>query len=180
MRAAAVGAHQRGGGARRPQNPQHDPPGPGGRGSRQCRPVPCERGVQQIGLEQGNLDKGWYQFEQALTSVSRYTGTQVVKVPAAFTSLRCSVCGHVDPKSRESQAVSVYLMFSTPACGCERRQEHPGRRACGHRLPENHHPCGCGGDVEAGTSRKPRGITAPTHLSGWNPPAFSRGRTSKL
>jgi putative transposase len=29
----------------------------------------------------------------------------VVKVPAAFTSQRCSACGHVDPKSRESQAV---------------------------------------------------------------------------
>ena len=27
------------------------------------------------------------------------------KVPAAFTSQRCSVCGQVDPKSRESQAV---------------------------------------------------------------------------
>lgn len=51
------------------------------------------------------LGKGWHRFEQALTSVSRYTGTQVIKVPAAFTSLRCSVCGHVDSKSRESQAV---------------------------------------------------------------------------
>jgi putative transposase len=28
-----------------------------------------------------------------------------VKVPAAYTSQRCSACGHVDPKSRESQAV---------------------------------------------------------------------------
>ena len=37
--------------------------------------------------------------------MSRYTGTQVVKVPAAFTSQRCSACGRVDPKSRESQAV---------------------------------------------------------------------------
>jgi Putative transposase DNA-binding domain len=43
-------------------------------------------------------------FEESLRSVSRYTGPQVIKVPAAFTSLRCSVCGHVDPKSRESQA----------------------------------------------------------------------------
>jgi putative transposase len=51
------------------------------------------------------LSKGWYRFEQALRSVSRYTGTEVVKVPAAFTSQRCSACGHVDPKSRESQAV---------------------------------------------------------------------------
>ncbi|MDT5351405.1 MAG: putative transposase [Mycobacterium sp.] len=57
------------------------------------------------GLNRAILSKGWYRFEVALRSVSRYTGTQVVKVPAAFTSQRCSVCGQVDPKSRESQAV---------------------------------------------------------------------------
>ncbi|WP_269430428.1 transposase [Mycobacterium haemophilum] len=61
------------------------------------------------------LGKGWYRFEQALTSVSRYTGTQVIKVPAAFTSQRCSACGHVDPKSRESQAVFRCTTCSTPA-----------------------------------------------------------------
>ena len=57
------------------------------------------------GLNKGILSKGWYRFERALQSVARYTGTEVVKVPAAFTSQRCSVCRHVDPKSRESQAV---------------------------------------------------------------------------
>ncbi len=57
------------------------------------------------GLNKAILSKGWYRFEQALTSVSRYTGTTVVKVRAACTSQRCSACGHVDPKSRESQAV---------------------------------------------------------------------------
>lgn len=57
------------------------------------------------GLNRAILSKGWYRFEQAVKSVSRYTGTIVVKVPAAFTSLRCSACGQVDPKSRESQAV---------------------------------------------------------------------------
>lgn len=57
------------------------------------------------GLNKAILSKGWYRFEQALNSVSRYSGTRVVKVPAAFTSQRCSACGHVDPKSRESQAV---------------------------------------------------------------------------
>jgi putative transposase len=57
------------------------------------------------GLNKAILSKGWYQFELALKSASRYTGTQVVKVAAAFTSQRCSACGHVDPKSRESQAV---------------------------------------------------------------------------
>jgi putative transposase len=57
------------------------------------------------GLNKAILSKGWYRLDQTLTSVSRYTGTDVVKVPAAFTSQRCSACGHVDPKSRESQAV---------------------------------------------------------------------------
>lgn len=61
--------------------------------------------ASKSGLNKAILGKGWYRFEEALTSVSRYTGTQVIKVPTAFTSLRCSVCGHVDPKSRESQAV---------------------------------------------------------------------------
>jgi putative transposase len=61
--------------------------------------------ASKSGLNRAILSKGWYRFERALTSVSRYTGTQVVKVRAAFTSQRCPVCGHVDPKSRESQAV---------------------------------------------------------------------------
>uniref|UniRef100_UPI001F36359E RNA-guided endonuclease InsQ/TnpB family protein n=1 Tax=Mycobacterium avium TaxID=1764 RepID=UPI001F36359E len=57
------------------------------------------------GLNKAILGKGWHRFEQSLTSVARYSGTQVIKVPGAFTSLRCSTCGHVDPKNRESQAV---------------------------------------------------------------------------
>jgi putative transposase len=57
------------------------------------------------GLNTAIWSTRWYQFELAVKSVSRYTGTQVVKVAAAFTSQRCSACGHVDPKSRESQAV---------------------------------------------------------------------------
>ncbi|WP_282101024.1 transposase [Mycobacterium sp. SM1] len=51
------------------------------------------------------MDKGWHQFALALDSAARYTGTTVVKVPAAYTSQRCSACRQVDPKSRESQAV---------------------------------------------------------------------------
>ena len=57
------------------------------------------------GLNRAILAKGWHQFALALSSAARYTGTAVVAVPAAFTSQRCSSCGHVDPKSRESQAV---------------------------------------------------------------------------
>ncbi|SIJ00611.1 IS605 family transposase OrfB [Mycobacteroides abscessus subsp. abscessus] len=57
------------------------------------------------GLNRAILAKGWHQFALALSSASRYTGTAVLTVPAAYTSQRCSHCGHVDPKSRESQAV---------------------------------------------------------------------------
>jgi len=57
------------------------------------------------GLNRAILAKGWHQFALALASAARYTGTTVVRVPAAYTSQRCSACGHLDPKSRESQAV---------------------------------------------------------------------------
>ncbi|MEE3755340.1 RNA-guided endonuclease InsQ/TnpB family protein [Mycobacterium intracellulare] len=57
------------------------------------------------GLNRAILSKGWNQFALALSSAARYTGTVVVTVPAAYTSQRCSRCGHADPKSRESQAV---------------------------------------------------------------------------
>jgi putative transposase len=62
-------------------------------------------GSAKSGLNRAILSKGWYRFEVALKSAARYSGTQVVKVPAALTSQRCSACGHVDPKSLESQAV---------------------------------------------------------------------------
>jgi putative transposase len=72
-------------------------------------------GSAKSGLNRAILSKGWYRFEASLKSVSRYSGTQVVKVPAAFTSQRCSACGHVDPKSRESQAVFRCTHCSRPA-----------------------------------------------------------------
>jgi putative transposase len=72
-------------------------------------------GSAKSGLNRAILSKGWYRFEVALKSASRYSGTQVVKVPAAFTSQRCSACGHVDPKSRESQAVFRCTHCSRPA-----------------------------------------------------------------
>lgn len=57
------------------------------------------------GLKRAILAKGWHQFALALSSTARYIGTAVITVPAAYTSQRCSACGHVDPRSRESQAV---------------------------------------------------------------------------
>ncbi|OQZ92964.1 transposase [Mycobacterium alsense] len=130
-------------------------------------------------LNNAILSKGWFRFETALMSASRYSGTQIVKVPAAFTSQRCSACGHVDPKSRESQAVFKCTHCFAPA-------QHADVNAAKNILAaglavtacrEAQHRR-CWRDSEAGTSRKPRGITAPTRLPGWNPPASATGRTS--
>jgi putative transposase len=72
-------------------------------------------GSAKSGLNRAILSKGWFRFELALKSAARYSGTRVVKVPPAFTSIRCSACGHVDPKSRESQAVFRCTHCSRPA-----------------------------------------------------------------
>jgi putative transposase len=57
------------------------------------------------GLNRAILSKGWHEFAAALASAARYSGTRVLTVPAQYTSQRCSACGRLDPKSRESQAV---------------------------------------------------------------------------
>jgi putative transposase len=90
------------------------------------------------GLNKAILSKGWYRFETALKSVSRYTGTTVVKVPAAFTSQRCSACGHVDPKSRESQAV-----FRCTHCAhCEHADVNAAKNILAAGLADSHNACG--------------------------------------
>jgi putative transposase len=76
------------------------------------RTKPGRNVAAKSGLNRAILAKGWHRFTLALESSARYSGTAVVKVPAAYTSQRCSVCGQVDPKSRESQAV-----FRCTTCG---------------------------------------------------------------
>lgn len=66
---------------------------------------------QKAGLNRAILSKGWGGFLVALEHAARYHGAAVVKVNPAYTSQRCSRCGHVDAKSRESQA-----RFACTAC----------------------------------------------------------------
>ncbi|WP_063039605.1 RNA-guided endonuclease InsQ/TnpB family protein [Nocardia pseudovaccinii] len=76
---------------------------------------PGRRVAQKAGLNRAILAKGWHRLELALRNAARYTGTQIVKVPAAYTSQACSRCRSVDPVSRESQAV-----YRCTGCGhCE-------------------------------------------------------------
>lgn len=100
---------------------------------------------QKAGLNRSILDKGWHKLQLALESAARYTGTQVVKVPAAYTSQTCSVCRNVDPESRESQA-----RFRCTRCG---HAEHADVNAAKNVLAAGRAVAACG-DLGAGRSVK--------------------------
>jgi transposase len=64
---------------------------------------------QKAGLNRAILAVGWTLFAQRL---EHKASGRVEKVNPAFSSQRCSTCGHVDRNSRESQA-----LFRCTACG---------------------------------------------------------------
>lgn len=70
---------------------------------------PGRRVRQKAGLNRAILAQGWGIFAQRLEDKAP---GRVEKVPPAFTSQRCSCCGHVARESRESQA-----LFRCVACG---------------------------------------------------------------
>jgi putative transposase len=64
---------------------------------------------QKSGLNREILRSGWGLLVRRLEEKA---ASRVEKIKPAFTSQRCSACGHVDAKSRESQA-----RFVCTACG---------------------------------------------------------------
>ncbi|CUU59805.1 Probable transposase [Parafrankia irregularis] len=65
--------------------------------------------AQKAGLNRGILANGWGLLVRRL---EQKAPGRVERVPAAYTSQRCSACGHTAPGNRESQAV-----FRCVACG---------------------------------------------------------------
>jgi putative transposase len=64
---------------------------------------------QKAGLNRGILRSGWGLLARRL---EQKAPGRVERINPAFTSQRCSACGHVDAESRESQA-----QFACTACG---------------------------------------------------------------
>jgi transposase len=64
---------------------------------------------QKAGLNRGILASGWGLLVRRLQDKAP---GRVEKIPPAYTSQRCSACGHVAAGSRESQA-----LFRCTACG---------------------------------------------------------------
>ena len=83
---------------------------------------------QKAGLNRGILRSGWGLLVRRL---EQKAPDRVEKIRPAFTSQRCSACGQVDPKSRESQAV-----FRCIACGyaCHAEVNAARNIAAGHAV----------------------------------------------
>ena len=74
--------------------------------------APGTKVAQKAGLNRSILRVGWHKFETCLGYKLEETGGTLLRVPAPYTSQTCSCCGHVDAKSRESQA-----RFLCTGCG---------------------------------------------------------------
>jgi transposase len=99
---------------------------------------------QKAGLNRAILRSGWGLLVRRL---DQKAPGRVERVSAGFTSQRCSACGHVDAKSRESQA-----RFVCTACGyaCHADVNAAINIAAGHAVNAR------GGDQDTGpTNREP-------------------------
>jgi putative transposase len=100
---------------------------------------------QKSGLNREILRSGWGLLVRRLEEKA---ASRVEKITPAFTSQRCSACGHVDAKSRESQA-----RFVCTACGfaCNADVNAARNIAAGHAVAAR------GGFREAGpVNREPQ------------------------
>ena len=79
------------------------------RSAKGTRENPGRNVRQKAGLNRGILPSGWGLLVRRLQDKAP---GRVEKIRPAFTSQRCSACGHVDARSRESQA-----RFVCTACG---------------------------------------------------------------
>lgn len=104
------------------------------------------------GLNRSILDQGWGEFRRMLEYKMAWRGGQVISVPAAYTSLKCSACGHIAKENRKNQAD-----FQCVACG---HQENADVNAA-----KNIHAAGlavsaCGGEG-SGLRHLPKAKPAP-------------------
>ncbi|MGP3957897.1 RNA-guided endonuclease InsQ/TnpB family protein [Nonomuraea sp. 3N208] len=100
------------------------------------------------GLNRAILDKGWHRIELAVRSKARYTGTFVITVNPANTSITCHECKNVDAKSRKSQAAFVCTM-----CG---HRDHADVNAAKNILTAGRAELATAGPVVRVGARKPR------------------------
>lgn len=72
---------------------------------------PGRKVAQKRGLNRAILQQGWSEFERQLSYKLAWSGGELRKVPAHFTSQACSCCGHVSSKNRNKER------FKCVSCG---------------------------------------------------------------
>ncbi|MBE7540564.1 MAG: IS200/IS605 family element transposase accessory protein TnpB [Opitutaceae bacterium] len=68
-----------------------------------CAEAPGRNVRQKAGLNRAILDQGWHALEALLRYKLGWRGGEVIKVSPAYTSQKCSCCGHVDAASRNGK-----------------------------------------------------------------------------
>jgi transposase len=115
------------------------------RSARGTAKAPGRNVAQKAGLNREIGRSGWGALVRRLEDKAP---GRVQKVPPAYTSQRCSACGHVDARSRESQA-----RFACTACGyaCNADVNAARNIAAGHAVKAR------GADRDAGAvNREPQ------------------------
>ena len=82
------------------------------RSARGTTEKPGKNVKQKSGLNRSILDQSWGVFRQRLTdkAINASVPVEVISINPAYTSQRCSMCGHIDKENRESQAVFCCLL----------------------------------------------------------------------
>jgi putative transposase len=63
----------------------------------------------KAGLNRVILDKGWHMIESFTKYKAYRAGKVIFKIPAAYTSQECAVCGHIHSDNRKSQELFLCL-----------------------------------------------------------------------
>jgi len=68
---------------------------------------------QKAGLNKAILDQGWGEFARQLEYKLNWLGGTYLEIPPAYTSQKCSRCGHIHPDNRKG------IRFKCTSCGYE-------------------------------------------------------------
>jgi putative transposase len=124
--------------------------------------APGRKVKKKAALNRGILDAAWAEFRRQLEYKTAAVGGRVVAIDPAFTSQRCSECGHVDKGNRRTQSAFICL-----ACG---HAENADMNAAKNILAAGHAATACGEDVRrAKPARDKRAASAkqePTEEAG--------------
>jgi putative transposase len=85
------------------------------RSARGTRDQPGVRVAQKRGLNRAISRQGWGQ----LVELDHKAAGRIERVPAGYTSQRCSACGHVAPENRKSQAVFACVACDAGPCNAD-------------------------------------------------------------